>query len=362
MKTIDSIDLAPKGSKMGAKQTASLFLFICLNLAIGVDLYAQPNFYQGKTVRLVIGSSAGGGYDLWARLIARYLGKHIPGHPEVVPQNMPGAGGVVAANYVYGIAKPDGLTLGAFNPALYFDQLVGRAEVKFDWSKFNWIGSPEQNEILHFIRTDAPFKTVDDLRNAKEPARCGSTGTGTTGHYIPRLLEETLGVKTNIVSGYQGGSEIDVAIERNEVVCWSPLVATYFGREPYKRWHKTGFTRVVLQTGSKRDARLKEVPTLDELMQQYKTPDSGKRLARVILTAATLGRPVTAPPGLPPERTKTLRDAYRKAIADPELLAEAAKRGWEVDPLSGEELESLAKEVIAQPPEVIEKMKWVLGK
>lgn len=362
MKTIDSIDLAPKGSKMGAKQTASLFLFICLNLAIGVDLYAQPNFYQGKTVRLVIGSSAGGGYDLWARLIARYLGKHIPGHPEVVPQNMPGAGGVVAANYVYGIAKPDGLTLGAFNPALYFDQLVGRAEVKFDWSKFNWIGSPEQNEILHFIRTDAPFKTVDDLRNAKEPARCGSTGTGTTGHYIPRLLEETLGVKTNIVSGYQGGSEIDVAIERNEVVCWSPLVATYFGREPYKRWHKTGFTRVVLQTGSKRDGRLKEVPTLDELMQQYKTPDSGKRLARVILTAATLGRPVTAPPGLPPERTKTLRDAYRKAIADPELLAEAAKRGWEVDPLSGEELESLAKEVIAQPPEVIEKMKWVLGK
>lgn len=362
MKTIDSIDLAPKGSKMGAKQTASLFLFICLNLAIGVDLYAQPNFYQGKTVRLVIGSSAGGGYDLWARLIARYLGKHIPGHPEVVPQNMPGAGGVVAANYVYGIAKPDGLTLGAFNPALYFDQLVGRAEVKFDWSKFNWIGSPEQNEILHFIRTDAPFKTVDDLRNAKEPARCGSTGTGTTGHYIPRLLEETLGVKTNIVSGYQGGSEIDVAIERNEVVCWSPLVATYFGREPYKRWHKTGFTRVVLQTGSKRDARLKEVPTLDELMQQYKTPDSGKRLARVILTAATLGRPVTAPPGLPPERTKTLRDAYRKAIADPELLAEAAKRGWEVSPLSGEELESLAKEVIAQPPEVIEKMKWVLGK
>lgn len=362
MATIGSSVLALRWLKIGAKQTASLFAFMCLNLAIGVDLYAQPNFYPGKTVRLVIGSSAGGGYDLWARLIARYLGKHIPGHPEIVPQNMPGAGGVVAANYVYGIAKPDGLTLGAFNPALYFDQLVGRAEVKFDWSKFNWIGSPEQNEILHFIRTDAPFKTIDDLRNAKEPARCGSTGTGTTGHYIPRLLEETLGVKTNIVSGYQGGSEIDVAIERNEVVCWSPLVATYFGREPYKRWHKTGFTRVVLQTGSKRDARLKEVPTLDELMQQYKTPDSGKRLARVILTAATLGRPVTAPPGLPPERTKTLRDAYRKAIADPELLAEAAKRGWDVDPLSGEELESLAKEVIAQPHEVIEKMKWVLGK
>jgi tripartite-type tricarboxylate transporter receptor subunit TctC len=350
------------GLRRRAKLAASLFFFVIVSVAWCVRVQAQANFYQGKTIRLVIGSSTGGGYDLWARLIARHLGKHIPGHPEIVPQNMPGAGGMVGANYVYAIAKPDGLTLGAFNPALYFDQLVGRAEVKFDWAKFSWIGSPEQNEILHFIRTDAPFKTVEDLRNAKEPARCGSTGTGTTGHYIPRLLEETLGVKTNIVSGYQGGSEIDVAIERNEVVCWSPLVATYFGREPYKRWHKTGFTRVVLQTGSKRDARLKEIPTLDELMQQYKTPDAGKRLARVILTAATLGRPITAPPGLPPERTKMLRDAYRKAIADPELLAEAAKREWDVDPLSGEELESLAKEVTAQPQEVIEKMKWVLGK
>jgi tripartite-type tricarboxylate transporter receptor subunit TctC len=340
----------------------ALFFSGVLLFAFASDIYGQAPFYQGKTIKLVIGSTAGGGYDLWARLAARYLGKHIPGNPEIVPQNMPGAGGAVAANYVYGVAKPDGLTLGAFNPALYFDQLVGRPEAKFDWSKFSWIGSPEQNDVLHFIRTDAPFKTIDDLRNAKEPPRCGSTGTGTTGHYIPRLLEETLAIKTTIVSGYQGGSEIDLAVERNEVVCWSPLVATYFGREPYKRWQKSGFTRVVLQTGSKRDPRLKDVPTLAELMQQYKTAEAGKRLAKVVLTAATLGRPITAPPGMPPERTKILREAYAKAVKDPELLAEAQKRSWDVDPLSGEELESLAKEVVAQPPEVIEKMKWVLGK
>jgi tripartite-type tricarboxylate transporter receptor subunit TctC len=278
-----------------ATHLASLFLLGFLLMGQTVDLYAQAPFYQGKTIKLVIGTTAGGGYDLWARLAARYLGKHIPGNPEIVPQNMPGAGGAVAANYVYGVAKPDGLTLGAFNPALYFDQLVGRPETKFDWSKFSWIGSPEQNDVLHFIRTDAPFKTIDDLRNAKEPPRCGSTGTGTTGHYIPRLLEETLAIKTTIVSGYQGGSEIDLAVERNEVVCWSPLVATYFGREPYKRWQKSGFTRVVLQTGSKRVPRLKDVPTLTELMQQYKTPEAGKRLAKVVLTGATLGRPVTAP-------------------------------------------------------------------
>ena len=326
------------------------------------NLPAQTPFYQGRQIKLVIGSTAGGGYDLWPRVIVRYLTRHIPGNPDIIPQNMPGAGGIVAANYLYGIAKPDGLTIGAFNPALYFDQLIKRDEVKFDWSKFAWIGSPEQNAILHFIRTDAPFKTIDDLRNAKEPARCGSSGTGTTGHYIPRLLEEVLGIKTHIVSGYQGGAEIDVAVERNEVVCWSPLVATYFGREPYKRWHKSGFTRVVLQTGDKRDPRLKDVPTLPELMQQYKTPEAGRRLARVILTAVTLGRPVTAPPGTPADRVKILRDAYAKAIKDPELLAEAEKRGWDVDPVTGDDLEARAKDVIAQPADVIEKMKWVLGK
>jgi tripartite-type tricarboxylate transporter receptor subunit TctC len=360
MRTVHRNCLKPAGPMISARR--ALFFSALLLFAFAGDIHAQAPFYQGKTIKLVIGSTAGGGYDLWARLAARYLGKYIPGNPEIVPQNMPGAGGAVAANYVYGVAKPDGLTLGAFNPALYFDQLVGRPEAKFDWSKFSWIGSPEQNDVLHFIRTDAPFKTIDDLRNAKEPPRCGSTGTGTTGHYIPRLLEETLGIKTTIVSGYQGGAEIDLAVERNEVVCWSPLVATYFGREPYKRWQKSGFTRVVLQTGSKRDPRLKDVPTLAELMQQYKTAEAGKRLAKVVLTAATLGRPITAPPGMPPERTKILREAYAKAVKDPELLAEAQKRSWDVDPLTGEELETLAKEVVAQPPEVIEKMKWVLGK
>ncbi len=338
----------------------SILVFV-LTLGWTNLLFAQAPFYQGKQIKLVIGSSAGGGYDLWPRVMMRYLTRHIPGNPDIIPQNMPGAGGIVGANYVYGIAKPDGLTIGAFNPALYFDQLIKRDEVKFDWSKFAWIGSPEQNELLHYIRTDAPFKTIDDLRNTKEPPRCGSSGTGTSGHYVPRLLEEVLGIKTHIVGGYQGGAEIDVAVERNEVVCWSPLVATYFGREPYKRWHKSGFTRVVLQTGDKRDPRMKDVPTLPELMQQYKTPEAGRRLARVILTAATMGRPITAPPGTPADRVKILRDAYAKAIKDPELLAEAEKRAWDVDLVTGEELEARSKEVIAQPKEVIERMKWVLG-
>lgn len=323
---------------------------------------AQTPYYQGKTITLVVSSTSGGGYDLWGRLTARHIGKHIPGNPAIVVQNMPGAGNIIGANYVYNIAKPDGLTLLAVNPALYFDQLVGRSEVKFDWAKFNWIGSPEKNDIVYYMRADTAFKSVEDLRNAKEPAKCGSTGTGSTGHYIPRLLEETLGIKTHIVSGYPGASDIELAIERGEVFCWSPLLATYFGREPYRRWHKSGYVRVLIQTGAKRDARLKDTPTLGELMQRYKTPEAGLRLAKVILTAATLGRPVAVTPGTPAERVKILREAYAKAIADPELLAEAAKQGWEVDPTKGEELQSLAKEVMSQPREIIERMKWVLGR
>ena len=330
-----------------------------LNLEL---LFAQTPFYQGKTITMVVSSTTGGGYDLWARFVAGYIVKYIPGSPSIVVQNMPGAGNIIGANYVYGIAKPDGLTLGAINPALYFDQLVGRSEVKFDWAKFNWIGSPERNDIVHYIRADSPFKTVEDLRNAKEPPKCGTTGTGSTGHYIPRLLEETLGIKTQIVSGYPGASDIELAIERGEVICWSPLLATYFGREPYKRWHKSGYVRVLLQTGENRDARLKDVPTLSELMQRHKTSEAGHRLAKVILTAATLGRPIVTTPGVPADRVRILRDAYAKAIADPDLLGGAAKRGWDVNPLKGEELQALSKEVTSQPKEIIDRMKWVLGR
>lgn len=340
------------------KPLVALLLFFSLSPAVR----AQDNFYQGKTIRIVVGSAPGGGYDLWPRFMARYFSHYIPGKPEVIIQNMPGAGSLVAANYIYNVAKPDGLTLGAVIPAIYFDQLVGRKEVQFDWSKFSWIGSPEQNDILHFVRADTPYRTIEELRNAKEPPRCGSSGTGTTGHYFPRLLEDVFGVKSIIVGGYQGGSQIDVAVERGEVVCWSPVVATFVGREPYVSWSKKGFVRVVVQTGKKRDARLGDVPTIWELMDRYKTPEASRKLVQVVITGVALGRPILASPGVPAQRLNSLRQAYAKALTDPELLKEAVKRRWEINPLTGEELESLAKQVIVQPPEVVERMKWVLGR
>ncbi len=250
-----------KGSKVPTFKVLGFLVFTVvelLNLLNIEPAAAQtPPFYQGKTIRIVIGSSTGGGYDLWARVLARYYGKYIPGNPTILVQNMPGAASIVATNYLYNVAKPDGLTLGAILPATYFDQLVGRRKCKFDFAKIPWIGSPEQNEIIHYMRADSPYKSIDDIRKAKEPPRCGSSGTGTTGFYIPRLLDEVLGTKHVVVAGYPGGSEIDLAVERGEVHCWSPLVATYFGREPYISWQKKNYVRVVVQFGTKREPRLR---------------------------------------------------------------------------------------------------------
>ncbi len=188
--------------------------------------------FKGKTVRLIIGTSSGGGVDLYARLVAQFLGKHLAGEPTIVPQNMPGASSLVAANYVYNIAKPDGLTLGALQGGVFFDQVLGRDTVKFEFAKFTWIGSPERLEAQLYMRSDSPYKTLDDVRRAAEAPRCGGAGTGATGYFVPKILEETLGLKFKTVTGYQSGGEIDIAVERGELHCRAYDIGSFVGREP----------------------------------------------------------------------------------------------------------------------------------
>src|ERR671919_1082926 len=344
-------------------QTMRTFLFALLLLSMGsTSVGAQADFYKGKTIKLVIGYSAGGTNDLWARAIARFWGKHIPGNPDLIVQNMPGAATMIAANYIYGVGKSDGLTLGLIAPALFFNQLGGQKEVKFDWAKFAWIGSPEGTSEMLSMRSDTPFKTLDDIRKATVPPKCGTTGPGTPGHYFPRLLEEVLDVKFNLVTGYPGASEIDLAIEKGEVQCRAGTTSAFFGREPGRTWAKTGFVRLLVIGGSKREARAPDVPTIWELMERHKTPESGKRITTVLLSPGSFGRPIVGGPGIPVDRVKILRDSFMQAMKDPELLAEAEKRGWEPDPVGGDKLEALAREVVTQPPDVIARMNVVLGK
>jgi tripartite-type tricarboxylate transporter receptor subunit TctC len=325
------------------------------------DLPAQTPYYQGKTIRLVAGTPAGSVYDTYARLMAQFMPKYIPGNPNIIVQNMPGVASMVAANYIYTIAKPDGLTIGAIQPALYFDQLVGRKEVQFDWQKFSWIGNTTVSHHLLYIRADAPYKNIEDIRKSSVAPKCGSEGTASSAYYIPKLLEETLGSKFNVVTGYNAGTEVDLAVERGEVQCRAFTIAAFFAREPFHTWRKKGFVRVLIQTGKKRDANLPDVPSLHELMDQYKTQDSSRRLANVILAANEIGRPIVGTPGIPAERVKILRDAFTKAVNDQELVEEAKKKRLELDPVSGEDLQTLAGEIMAQPPEVVERMKKLLG-
>lgn len=339
------------------------FIFALLLLIVSsANVHPQEDFYKGKTLRVIIGYSAGGTNDLWARTVARFWGKYIPGNPDIIVQNMPGAGTMVAANYLYGVGKPDGLTVGLISPALFFNQLGGKKEAKFDWAKFAWIGSPEETSEMLSMRADSPYKSVDDIRKATTPPRCGTTGAGTPGHYFPRLMEEVLGLKFDLVTGYPGASEIDLAIEKGEVLCRAGTTSAFFGREPGRTWAKTGFVRILIIGGSKRDSRAPDVPTIWEMMEKYKAPDSGKRLTTVLLSPGSFGRPIVGGPGIPADRIKMLRDGFLKAMRDPALLAEAEKRGWEPDPVSGEKLQTLAQEVVSQPPEVIARMNNVLGK
>ncbi len=244
---------------------AILFLSAAVSTAV-----AQTPFYQGKTIRVIVGYQPGDNHDQWARTYARFMGKYIPGNPNFVVQNMPGAGSMIAANHVYNMTKPDGLTLGSFGGALIMAQLTGRKEVQFDWPKYAWIGTPYRAGHLLFMRSDAPSKNLDQLRQTNDPPRCSATGVGSTGYDIPALLEDALGMKFKVISGYPGGADQDLAMERNEVQCRAITIDGFLGREPFITWLKKGFVRVWLQTEKQRHAKMPDVPTIFELMDQYK--------------------------------------------------------------------------------------------
>jgi tripartite-type tricarboxylate transporter receptor subunit TctC len=347
------------------KQLSTIFLGVffaaLFGLAAAQVSQAQEPFYKGKQIRIVVGLSTGGGYDRAARLLARYMGKYIPGNPDLLVQNMPGAGSVTAANYVWGVAKPDGLTLLAPHNNVYLSQLSAQKEVQFDLPKFQWIGSLENDDMMLFGRADAPHKSIGEIIRSKEPPKCGSTGIGSSDYVMSKILEETIGAKVTHVTGYPGSSEIAIALERGEVACMGLTISTFYGREPFLTWLKTKFVRFLAQSGRKRSPRVADAPTIYELMDEYKTSATKRRVAEAMLQGGEWARPMMAAPGTPADRVAILRAAYDKAMKDPDLLTEAKKLRIEITLTPGEELQKMAKEVMTQPPEVIEQIKKLFG-
>ena len=344
------------------KATSLAIMALGLTIAwFGVGRAQQSSFYKDKTIRIIVGFTSGGLYDQYARLLARHMGKYIPGNPNIIVQNMPGAGSLTSTNYVYSVAKPDGLTLGMPGSGIYLDQLLGRKEANFDVGKLVWLGSIDQRDLVLYSKADAPWKSIEDVLASKEQPKCGATGTSDLTSILTSILDETIGAKFQEVRGYPGGVEIDLALEKGEIHCRGTGITTHFAREPYFTWHKTGFDRHIVQTGAKKDPRLPDAPTLLELMDKRKTSAFSRNVAKVMLVSATLGRPMMTTPGTPSDRIKILRDAYLKAFNDPEAVQEAKKSRLDLQALPGAEVEAQIREVMNQPKDVIERVKKLSG-
>jgi tripartite-type tricarboxylate transporter receptor subunit TctC len=320
-------------------------MWIAALAAVPLIAAAQSSPYAGKTITLVVGYKPGGGYDATARLLARHLPKHIPGEPTVIVQNMPGGNSIIAANYLYSSAKPDGTTLGTFNRNLPIAQLTAVQGVKFDMRKFAWIGSAANETTVLTIRTDLPYKSFDELRKAKQPVVIGSTGPGANTYDFPLLLKDLLGVNLKIVSGYSSSADIMLAVERKEVDGRAGSISSL------RPFIERKLVRPVVRARSHDvDPAIKDL-SIDESL----APNPRAKAIMALRSAPELiARPYVMPPNTPPELLKIMREAFAAAIKDPAAVAEANKAKLDLEYTSGEEATRVLAEVLNQPKDIVD--------
>ena len=324
---------------------AVLLALLLANAPVRAD--AVSDFYAGKTVNLVIGYAPGGGYDLYARTLGRHIGRHIPGNPNIVVQNMPGAGSLKAANYLYTIAPKDGTMFGGFSRGAPIDPLFGRAEgVQFEAAKFNWLGSISNEVGVCAFRSAVGIKSFDDMRT--KPFVIGATGAGADSDVFPTVLRKMFKLPMKTVAGYGSAAEVVVAIKRAEVDgrcgwSWSSLIS----------WNRDMFESkeldVVLQLASQKLDELPDVPLVTDVTND---PDQ-KTALKLIMSRQTMARPYVAPPGIPADRLAALRSAFEATTKDPAFLADAKRQDLEVRPVTGAEAQVLIKEIYATPPALV---------
>ncbi len=308
----------------------------------------------GKQVRMVIGFGPGGGYDRWGRNLARFMGRHLPGNPTIVPQNMPGAGSIVALNWLSSVAPKDGSVMAIVARDAPLAPLSGMSQARFDPLKLSWIGTPTKETNVCIVHKDAPVKSVADL--LKTEALMGDTGPGTGTHTYPIVLRELLGFKFRLIAGYPSSTDVFIAMERGESHGICESLDSVTGKKP--TWIKDKTVTILFQAGDKPDPKIPGVPSIYEFAKN----DEELKALRFLYAGQGIGRPFVAPPGVSADVLKTLRDAFNKTMLDKEFLADAEKQQLDVDPETGETLDTLIKEIYATPKDIIEKVGALIKK
>ncbi len=335
------------GTQMLARIAATTFALAALSIPMA-NAQSPAEFYKGKTIDMQIGYSVGGGYDLYARLVARHLGQHIPGNPTIVPKNMEGAGSLRLANWLYAAAPRDGASLGAMSRGAAFDPLLGQKGAQFDASKFGWIGSANDEVSVCVALPSSGITKFEDVLT--RPLSIGSTGVGDDTYQFPAVINAALGTKFKIITGYPGGNDVTLALERGEVQgrcgwSWSSLKATRAD------WVADKKIIVLVQMSLSKHPDLPDVP----LIMDFAKTDEQRQIFKLIFARQVMGRPYAAPPGTPKDRLAALRQAFADTMKDKEFLDDADKGKFEINPVSGERLEALVNEVYRTPPEVAAK-------
>src|SRR5206468_2701146 len=324
--------------KRGVKLTG--ILVGLLLIAGAEEVFAQANFYEGKTIRFIVGFSAGGGYDAYTRTIARHIGKHVPGNPVFVIDNMAGAGSLISANYVYKAAKPDGLTIGHFIGGLFLQQLLGKPGIEFDSLKFEYIGVPAQDHFILSVSKSAGITDPDKWIASKQVVKFGGVATGSGTDDFPNLLKATISLPIQMVSGYKGTADVRLAFNSGEIMglsnSWESTKSTW------KKELESGDLIPVLQTANKPHPELAKVPLA---ITFAKTEESKGLIETVARVHGASVRPYVVPPGTPKDRVQILRKAFIDTMKDPALLAEAKKASLDINPDDGAELEQNVKNI-----------------
>jgi tripartite-type tricarboxylate transporter receptor subunit TctC len=334
------------------KLSTSFFAGLAVFAAAG-SAHAQSvaDFYKGKTVTIYIAFSPGGTYDLFGRMVARHIGKHIPGNPNVIGSNMPGAGGLTATNFMFRAAPRDGTALSITTQNIAIEEALKNKAVQYKSTEFNWIGRATSNIEVHVLSTKSPGHTIEGAKKHETPV--ASTGPGSPSDSYPRLLNATLGTKFKVIRGFPGSTDGLLAVERGEVdgalTSWNTMKSTRMNWLTEKR------AVLPIQYVMKRSPELKDVPTPLELA----TNDADRKLLAFGISSAEVGRSFIAPPGVPADRVRALRDAFNAAMKDPDLLAEVQKAQLDFVPATGEEMEKIIADTLATDEATIERMRKI---